>query len=69
MQVEISQSFGVPPSAPFRLGEIVDVPERVAAQWVALGRAVPVALKPVKPGAATPRSTREKEINKPTETR
>jgi hypothetical protein len=40
LKVQIISSFGVPGSAPFAVGEELDVPKGVATVWIDAGRAV-----------------------------
>lgn len=68
MKVEIRESFGIPPMAPFGIGEVLAVDDKLAQQWIASGRAIAVedvmVIAAVAPAAAPRAATRETTIRR-----
>jgi hypothetical protein len=69
LKVQIISSFGVPGSAPFSIGEELDVAKGIAKVWIDAGRAVSLEAGPVdlseKPDAQTAVNNRETAVGKP----
>jgi hypothetical protein len=47
LKVQIRESFNAPPSATFLVGEVLDVNDKLAKEWIDAGRAVPEGSVPV----------------------